>query len=364
MTSRPEITEETAGTAAEFASPEQESTSWGKAEPIAEPQPEWSSAVNTWGVAWDFHQYGLGACFGLVGVLAFVAFLRVFKTSTAARQKKVSLVVLGQIVLFGSSRCVFLGVDAYNSKKYLHITVLNLIWGIGQPCLITAFMLIFLVLRNALVMKSRFQNWYTTRNIALVTVPYFTFVFASEVIVSFMPSYKGLLFACQIINSLLYFSLACFYVYVSALIWKKLRVVRRASKTQARGHQTFSVFKRCIGAVVGGFSIGATHVYAMASVYSVFSDAQHVFAWPWFAFTTSLRCLEVGMSVLMYVTATQNTTQHTRRKVDVAPLTMMQSKVEGNFSEVNNSRIAEAYQIDQRHLAQGVDQAFPEGKVL
>ena len=351
MTSEPEPTKQTAETQAEHVSPEQESTGWGKAEPGAEPQPEWSTAVNTWGVAWDFHQYGLGACFGIVGLLALVAFLRLLKTNTAARQKKVSLVVLSQIIIFGLSRCVFLSVDAYNSKKCLHITVLNLIWGIGEPCLITAFMLIFLVLRNALVMKGRFQNWYTTRNIALVTVPYFTFVFVSEVIVSLFPAYKGLIFACQIINTLLYFSLACFYVFISALIWKKLRLVRKgASKTHTRGQQTFSIFKRCIGAVVGGFSIGAMYVYAMASVYSVFSDAKHVSVWPWFAFQTSMRCLEVGMSVLLYMTGTQNTAGPARKKTDVAPLTLMQSKV--GDSEAKSSRIFHTSQADQCYLAQ------------
>ena len=351
MTSEPETTKQTAET--EFVSPEQESTSWGKAEPRAEPQPEWSTAVDTWGAAWDFHQYGLGTCFGIVGILALVAFLKLFKTNAAARQKKVSLVVLSQIIIFGFSRCVFLCVDAYNSKNYLHITVLDLIRGIGEPCLITAFMLIFLVLRNAIVMKGRFQNWYTTRNIALVTVPYFIFVFASEVIVSFFPSYKGLIFACQIINTLLYFSLAWFYVFISSLIWKKLRLVRKgASKTHTRGQQTLSIFKRCIGAVVGGFGIGAMHVYAMASVHSVFSDAQHVSVWPWFAFQTSMRCLEVGMSVLLYMTGTQNTAGPARNKTDVAPRTLMQSNLEATNAELKNSGIPDASHVDQRCLAQ------------
>ena len=329
MTPIPETIKDTTRAEAENAGPETQSISRGE----AEPQPEWSTAVGAWGIAWDFHQYGIGASFGLVGLLALVTFLKVLKTSSGARQKKVSLVVLSQIFLFGFSRCIFLCVDAYHSKEYLPITILNLIWGIGQPCLITAFLLILLVLRNALVMKARFQNWYTSRNIALVTAPYFTFVFVSEVVVSFIPTYKALIFACQIITTLLYFSLACFHVFISVLIWRKLRLVRRGvSKTHTRGKQTFSILKRCVCAVVGGFTIGAMQVYAMTSVYSVFSDAQHVSAWPWFAFNTTQRCLEVGMSVLLYMTGTHNTAEQTRRKVDVAPLTLIQSK-EGNYAE-------------------------------
>ena len=317
---------ETTGIEAEYSSPEQESINGDRAEPAAEPQPEWTTAVNQWGIAWDFHQYGIGACFGLAGMLALVAFLRMLITNKETRQKKVSLVVLSQITIFGFSRCIFLCVDAYHSKKHIHITVLNLIWGLGQPSLVTAFMLIFLVLRNALTLKARFQTWYTTRNIALVTVPYFTFVFASEVVVSLMPSYKAFIFACQIINTLLYLSLACFYVFISFLIWKKLRLVRnRLSKTRTRGQKTLSILKRCVGAFFGGFSIAIMHVYSMTGVYSVFSDVQHVAVWSWFAFNTSLRCLEIGMCVLLYTMGTENTEKRPR-KIDVAPLTLIQSK--------------------------------------
>ncbi|XP_078381513.1 uncharacterized protein LOC144664284 [Oculina patagonica] len=329
MTARPENTKESTVAEAEYASPEQESNNFGKPEPTAEPQPEWNIAVETWGAAWEFHQYGLGVLFGIVGFLSFVALLKIFKDGGGIRQKKVSLVVLSQIIIFGFSRCLFLCVDAYHSKNYLPLKAVNLIWGIGQPCLVTAFMLIFLVLRNALVMKSRFQNWYTTRNIALVTVPYYIFVFTSEVVVLFLPSYKGLIFACQITNILLYISLALFYTYISALIWKTLRLVRKgASKTQDRGKQTSAIFKRCVAAAVGGFSVAALLIYTTVSVHGVLSNAQYVSPWPWFASTTSLRCLEIGMSVLLYMTSMHNTAgQQVRRRIDIAPMTVMMSKV-------------------------------------
>ena len=33
---------------------------------IAEPLPEWSKAIKEWGVAWEFHQYGLGVVYALL----------------------------------------------------------------------------------------------------------------------------------------------------------------------------------------------------------------------------------------------------------------------------------------------------------
>ena len=328
MSTRPETTEGTYGSESEYVSPEYELNGWSaEVEPTGEPVPEWDTAVNTWGAAWGIHQYGLGGLFGVVSVLALAALLGICKSGGGVRQKKVSVGVLSQIVLFGSSRCLFLCVDAYHSKRRVPSTVVNIIWGIGQPCLITAFMLIFLVLRNALVMKSRFQNWYTTRNIALVTVPYYIFVFSSEMIVSFIPTYRALTMACQVINILLYLSLASFYTYISVLIWRTLRLVRKAaSKGQERGKQTSAIFKRCVVAAVIGFSAATLLIYTAVGVNGVFSNEQYVSPWPWFAFTTSLRCLELGMSVLLYTTSMYSTAgQQNRRRIDVAPMTVMQS---------------------------------------
>ena len=276
----------------ESVHPEQESAKGViQAEPKAEPHPEWNTAVEKWGAAWELHQFGLGSLFGIIGLFAFLAFFKLLKNNRGCRQKIVSLIVLSQIVLFGLSRCLFLCVDAYHSKGHVPSTAVNVIWGIGQPCLITAFMLIFLVLRNALVMKSRFQNWYTTRNIALITVPYYNFVFVSEMTVSFLPSNKDLNFVCQIADTVLYVILASFYTYISSLMWKKIRVKPKGtSAMHDRGKQTLSVFKLCIAAAVGGFSIGAMQIYALVSLHNVSYDAQNISPWPWFAFTTSLRC--------------------------------------------------------------------------
>lgn len=58
----------------------------------------------------------------------------------------------------------------------------------------------------------------------------------------------------------------------------------------------------------------------MVSMNSVFSATKHVDAWPWFAFHTSMRCLEIGMSVLLYVTGIQKSAVVSRVRVDAAPI--------------------------------------------
>ncbi|KAK3741392.1 hypothetical protein QZH41_004778, partial [Actinostola sp. cb2023] len=70
----------------------------------------------------------------------------------------------------------------------------NVLWGIAQPCLIASYGLLFVVLRNAIRLKQRFQTWFNTRNITLVVVPHFLFVFTSDLAVSFSPKLKALTF--------------------------------------------------------------------------------------------------------------------------------------------------------------------------
>jgi hypothetical protein len=64
------------------------------------------------------------------------------------------------------------------------------------------------------------------------------------------------MFACQIIDTVLYVILASFYTYISTVMWKKFRVTPKgASETHDRGKQTSSVFRLCIAAAVGGFGM-------------------------------------------------------------------------------------------------------------
>ena len=92
MSSIPEIVVTSVGPETECIGLEQESAKGGiQAEPKAEPHPEWSTAVETWGAAWELHQFGLGSLFGIIGLFALSAFFKLLKNNRGCRQKKVSL---------------------------------------------------------------------------------------------------------------------------------------------------------------------------------------------------------------------------------------------------------------------------------
>lgn len=303
------------------AEPESESkaeTSWPVQQALGEPLPEWQTAIPTWGFAWKFYQYGFGAAFGILSLLIVIFLVRILKLNRATRPKKATLTVLILLFLFGLSRCLYLCVDAYNTKWIFPKAFSNILWSLGNPCIITAYTLIFLVLRNIFFMKERFQRWYTVRNIALMTVPYFVLIFVAELVAFYLPRFQGLTFTCQIIYALLSLMLSVFYSFIAYLLWKnkKGKNIHRgkensqhlawtpSNKNSLRNRRTLSVLKTCIAAVIGGLIICALQIYSMSSVYGVLSSASYVKAWPWLIFNYAMRVLELFLSLVLYVAST------------------------------------------------------------
>ena len=287
--------------------------------------PEWNSALPTWGIAWEFYQYGLGASFGIVMISTATVFLGTLQ-HRAARPKKASLVVLILLFIFGLTRCLYLSVDAYNTKRILPEALLNVLWSLGNPCIITAYTLFFLVLRNTFVLRERFQIWYTARKITFITIPYFSLVLVADLVLFYLPSFEGLTFFCQMIYVALSLMLSFFYSFVAYLLWKNYRgpnVHRRkesanqfiawtAVRNRIRHRHTRSILKTCIAVVLGGIILCALQVYSMSSVYGVFSNATYVPAWPWLILNYAMRVLELFLSLVLFVVSARGTVSQQR----------------------------------------------------
>lgn len=284
---------------------------------IGEPLPEWSSAIRSWGSAWLVYQYGFGAAFGSLALLTLIFLLRSLKIKGAARPKKAALHVLVLLFLFGLSRSLYLSVDAYNTKWIFPQTISHILWSLGNPCIITAYVLVFLVLKNIFFMKERFKKWYTTRNIAFITIPYFTLVLVTELMVHYIPNFIGLTFACQMAFVVLSLIVTTFYSIIACILWKNLKgkqiykgKERRhqlawIDKNKAHSQRTLSLLKLCLATVLGGFSLSALQIYSMSGVYGVFSNASYVKAWPWLIFNYAMRALEWYLAFLLYLATTR-----------------------------------------------------------
>ncbi|XP_032218712.2 uncharacterized protein LOC116601926 [Nematostella vectensis] len=277
------------------AEPRSDLECYSEPESVGEPLPEWSSAINEWGFAWEFYQYALGGIFILIGLLSLVLVVKL-KTSHSFRQKKAHVVNLVLLILFGVTRGLSLCIDINHSRGISPRAAVNLLWGLGQPCIITAYTLVFVVLRNAMMLKQRFQNWYTNRNIALTTVPYFCFVFVAEITVAYVATKSWLTFACQLLYVLTSLLLLAFYTYIAVVLWKKLQGANGSPATRSRLRP---IFTTCCAAIIGGTLLCATNIYGLCGVYGVFSTATSVAAWPWLWFNMVQRLLEIGLSLLL-----------------------------------------------------------------
>ena len=296
---------------------------------IGEPLPEWHIAIHKWGFAWMFYLYGFGAAFGALSLAVGIFLIRILKLKRSMRPKKASLILLILLLLFGLFRCLFLCIDAYNIKAIFPKVVSKILWSLGNPCIITGYVLIYLVLRNIFFMREKFQNWYTGRNVALITVPYFLLAFTAELMFLVAPHFKGLTFACQIVTVILSMMLSSFYSYVVYLLWKNYKRKRTGKDTTKiqqmawahvqpkNSHQdrkVLSIFKTCIAAVVGGIILCALQIYSMSGVYGVFSKAVYVKAWPWLIFNYAIRILELFLALVLYVASTTGVRQQTAAK--------------------------------------------------
>lgn len=307
--------------------PEAEATNFPSLQSaVGEPMPEWHSAVPTWGIAWDFYQYGLGATFGIVVISTATILLGTLRHG-AARPKKASLVVLILLFIFGLSRCLYLSVDAYNTKQILPEAFLNVLWSLGNPCIITAYTLFFLVLKNTFVLRERFQTWYTARKVAFITIPYFSFVLVADLVLFYLPSFEGLTFVCQMIYVALSLMLSFFYSFVAYLLWKNSRAGAKVQRRKESGNQfiawtatashvrrrrTRSMFKTCIAVVMGNITLCALQLYSMSGVYGVFSNATHVPAWPWLILNYATRVLELFLSLVLFAVSARGTVKQQR----------------------------------------------------
>lgn len=269
-----------------------------------EPTPEWNTAIATWGYAWDVHRFGIGAIFGVIAILSLATLVRLRMGQQSSSKRMVSIVLHGLLVVYGISRCLFLCIDAYRHKNIMPIALTNILWGIAQPCLITSYSLLFVVLRNAILLRQRFQTWFTTRNIALIVIPHFLFVLVSELAVSFSPKLKVLTFICQIFYALLSFLLSFFYFYVATLIWKSVINIQGLTTSNSNSLTTnpmFRILLACIAVALVGLTITGLQLWIIAGPLGIFSNTANISAWSWYISTTSMRILEVIMAAILFV---------------------------------------------------------------
>ena len=276
-------------------------------EALAEPGPDWPFAKAIWGVAWEMHWIGFGVLFGLLAIYSLIALVLVSRRKGFGRKP---LFISINLLLFalGTTRAVYLLLDPYESRengvedpKWMTL----LLFGIAYPCLTSAFSLIhlaFLEVTKMRIVPSKLQN---AKFLSGVFVVHFIIVFTAESSSSIKPELDALLIVCQSFFILWGLLLSGSFIYSGCKVINRVENVhdqlnsierneRLRNKQQKRS--TTKVAKITLVTSFLGIAVCGLQFYSMIGVYSMYSGIVHPSPWPWLAFQSSFRLVELAMA--------------------------------------------------------------------
>lgn len=128
---------------------------------VPEPSPHWinSSLITAWWTAFQIHNYFFACCFFILAVYAVYSILSYGKTIF---KKHFYFAINSLLLILGLDRSCFLMIDPYESANALYRygnetrispVATRLLFGLGYPCLTSAFTIIFLAIFNCVRVK-------------------------------------------------------------------------------------------------------------------------------------------------------------------------------------------------------------------
>ncbi|KAJ7365038.1 hypothetical protein OS493_007679 [Desmophyllum pertusum] len=274
---------------------------------LAEPGPDWPVAKKLWGLAWELHWIGFGVLFGLLAIHSLFALVLV-KHRKGFGRKPLFIAINSLLLTFGATRAVYLLLDPYESRengvedpKWLTL----LLFGIAYPCLTSSFSLIHLAFLEVTKMKigpSKLQN---IKFLCGVIVIHFIIVFTAETSSSIKPELDTLLIVCQSFFILWGLLLSGSFIYSGCKVINRVenvheqlnaieKNVRQRNKKQKSS--TTKVAKITLFTSFLGIAVCGLHLYSMIGVYGMYSTVVHPSPWPWLAFQSSFRLVELAMA--------------------------------------------------------------------
>jgi hypothetical protein len=156
----------------------------------AEPVPEWGEARLTWSWAWGVHTYGLGAMFLIIAVFMFITVTKLYSKCT---NHKYVVTLNSMLLVCGLCRGLYLIVDPYGSLKVLPVSFSMVTFGVGHPCLTSAFSLLQWAFMRVTQVKLGPWRFPSYRALSIFLFIHFSIVISTNVIVSLKISLKLLL---------------------------------------------------------------------------------------------------------------------------------------------------------------------------
>lgn len=296
-----------------------------------EPEPDWYEAYTKWQDAWPMHTYGFAAVFTVITMIPPFELLRIHLDK--ARISPLKSTVLFIIFIFSLTRAITLFVDPYGSTNRFPLVVTQLLFSLGHPCIISALSLLLLVLIDTTKMNIAPPRFQRVQFIIPVVIFHVILVIVTDFVVVYFLEAKVLLLMCQIYFLLLGSLLAIGYMSVG---WKIHKNIRANVNTKITGDNSMRrLLYLIIACAVASALISILTIYAAAGVFGVYSDVEHVEAWPWWIFQTLNRLLETTICIVVLLMNTKTT----KRKILPSFVTV---SVFNSRRKTNDNKIAPA----------------------
>ena len=287
-------------------------------ETLAEPGPDWPVARKIWGLAWEMHWIGFGVLFGFLAIHTLVA-LALAKHRKGFGRKPLFIVINSLLLILGVTRAVYLLLDPYESRengvedpKWMTL----LLFGIAYPCLTSAFCLIHLAFLEVTKLQIGPSKLQDVRFLSGVIAIHFVVVFTAETTTSIKPELDALLIVCQSFFILWGLLLSGSFIYSGCKVinrvenvHEQLSAIERNERLRTRNHKpkssTTKVAKITLVTSFLGIAVCGLQFYSMVGVYGLYSRVVHPSPWPWLAFQSSFRVVELAMACTIAYSVTQ-----------------------------------------------------------
>ena len=307
-----------------ISEPESSPEPTSRPEPKGEPKPEWTTAFQTWGAAWPCHWIGSAVLFACMFLLAVILLRKLLKGRRNRKtMMKFSITVTAIIAIFLMSRFLYMIFNPYESPSECLFGVGNcplflsrLLFSIGVPSLVSAFMLLHLALLDVMKLQklsgfTKLQNWWflvglTTANyiISITADLAVTYKAVSSVFVTLCQGYF-ILFSLGLVIAFSYTGLSIYLLNkkTKSQVYKmSTRHGGQICPVQARRDKnaTRKVARLTMVTSLLGLAYLFSQIYALVMAYGKksSSDSRH---WKWLICQYFYRFVELAMaSCLLY----------------------------------------------------------------
>ena len=317
---------------------------------MGEPGPEWGHAktLKGWLTAWDSHWIGIAVLYGLLTLFALYCLRRLYRRKQNRKaMAKFSLTVTAAIALFTLSRFLYLIMNPYESplfcifgEKNCPLFINRFLFSLGMPSLVSAYLLLFLALRDVAQMKvtgkfSRLQSWYF---LGLFVFTNYAFSCTADLVVAYVTSAKLFLALCQGYFILLSACLVGAFFQVGMKIYftnrktqsqiARMSMKRRNEVGTAKGRRSVrKVVRLAIVTAILGALVLTLEIFALAYVYVKTFTKGQIDPWPWLVYIYAYRLVEAALagSILYNISFLPNKTSFSKATKKSSYLTLQGS---------------------------------------